>query len=162
MLPEISARWSLLWAKVQIPIVTDRQWGRDKSAICYRSLSSTQLDSYLEGISQYITDRASYFLHMVHWSEFWCSILGNYTCALAETLISRFEAIIQIMLCFMPYVHVLHICNKIDGIYACAFAEQTKLSRAVYLLFPNPSFKLLVHELQDAFCRRPTAKTSSK
>ena len=30
--PEISARGSLLWAKVQIPIVTDRQGGRDKSA----------------------------------------------------------------------------------------------------------------------------------
>ena len=30
--PEILARGSLLWAKVQIPIVTDRQGGRDKSA----------------------------------------------------------------------------------------------------------------------------------
>ena len=32
MLPEISARRSLLWVKVQIPVVTDRQWGRDESA----------------------------------------------------------------------------------------------------------------------------------
>ena len=30
--PEISARGSLLGAKVQIPIVIDRQGGRDKSA----------------------------------------------------------------------------------------------------------------------------------
>ena len=46
---------------------------------------------------------------------------------------------------------VVHICNKINDIYTSAFAEQTKLSRAVYLLFPIPGFKLLVHELQDAF-----------
>ena len=32
MLPEISARRSLFWVKVQIPVVTDRHWGRDKSA----------------------------------------------------------------------------------------------------------------------------------
>ena len=31
VVPEISARGSLLRAKVQIPIVTDRQGGRDKS-----------------------------------------------------------------------------------------------------------------------------------
>ena len=32
MFPEISARWSLLGAKLQIPVVADRHWGRDKSA----------------------------------------------------------------------------------------------------------------------------------
>ena len=58
-------------------------------------------------ISLYVTDGASYFLHVVHWSVFWCGIFGNYACNLAETLISRFEAIIQIMLCFMRYVVVL-------------------------------------------------------
>lgn len=30
MFPEVSARWSLLWAKLQIPVF--RQWGREKSS----------------------------------------------------------------------------------------------------------------------------------
>ena len=32
MFPEISARWSLWWAKFQIPVVSGRQWGREMSA----------------------------------------------------------------------------------------------------------------------------------
>ena len=50
--------------------------------------------------------------------------LNNCACALTETLISRFRAIVQAMLCSIR--HVLVHTHKIEGIYACATAEQTK------------------------------------
>ena len=71
MLPEISARRSLLWVKVQIPVVTDRHWGREKSAPrpYSRSLSSTQLKSYIVTISKYTAQLSTSLLHVVHASE---------------------------------------------------------------------------------------------
>ena len=66
--PEISARGSLLWAKVQIPIVTDRQGGRDKSAPRpYQTDPIHPLSSTFRKYQSryiYIEQSSRYFLHV--------------------------------------------------------------------------------------------------
>ena len=70
MFPEISARWSLSWAKFQIPV--PRQWGREMSAPVpyvtdpFHSLSSI----YNQWQFIYIWQWFSYFLHLVPLSVF--------------------------------------------------------------------------------------------
>ena len=51
-------------------------------------------------------------------------IFDNCTCALARTLLSRFRAIIQAMLCSIRCALVP--THKQDNVYACASVEQTK------------------------------------
>ena len=69
----------------------------------------------------YTTRRSSYFLHVVHTSV---CIFDNCACAIAETIISRFRAIIRLMLCSIR--HLLVPTHKVDGIYAFAIAERKK------------------------------------
>ena len=71
--PEISARGSLLWAKVQIPIVTDRQGGRYKSAPRpYETAPIHPLSSKIVPISIYIELFFRYFLHVVRSGVDYC------------------------------------------------------------------------------------------
>ena len=92
-----------------------------------------------------MTHSSSNFLHVVHQSVPWCSTIDNYACALAETLISRFRANIQAMLCFIPV-------RAIDSIYACAFSKQTKNCVVLLNLIYFHVFTYFNSKLQTTTC----------
>ena len=162
MLPEISARRSLLWVKVQIPVVTGRQWGRDKSAP-----RPHETDPFHPLNSIPIYKQFLYIQHRVLViSSMWCILVSFYTAHLtiAHALLKKhsfqgsellfkslFRAVVQV---------IFHtICGANLTHYAFTHAHllskrNSPLSRVVLLNFIHlhlsnyllscliPSFKL--------------------
>ena len=116
MFPEISARWSLLWAKLQIPV--SRQGGREMSAPRpyvtdpFHPLSSVQGNQQFLYICHNVLDISSMWYVQV-------CIFVNCACALVETLSPRFGAIEEVFQTIRAGVY----WHKIDGICICRTNE---------------------------------------
>ena len=110
LLPEISARWSLLWAKFQIPVA--REGGRE---------ISTPRPIVRSNCFKYKTVFLL-FSPCGSWKSVWLRcIYHNCACSLAETLISRFRAIRRVLFC-VPYGECCAYWHKIDAIYSFEFS----------------------------------------
>ena len=124
MSPEISARGSLLWAKVQIPIVTDRQGVRDQPAprpyetYPIHPLSSTHNSIYFY---IYIEQSSRYFLHVVRSGVYQCRAYLTMAHALYQGHSFKSQTPCRPLVVFHT-VRGDYWCN-IDDVYACALLK---------------------------------------
>ena len=129
MLPEISARRSLLWVKFQIPVVTDRQGGRDKSAP--RPFVTDPIHPPNSSYSQY--QLLSLYNSVPVISSLWYvqvsigTMFDNCTCAFAELLLEPLSkafwryVLLRFGARYMQFTHA-HLLNKRKScIFSCVY-----------------------------------------